>query len=352
MIRISKKRTISNYGDPYIIAELGSNHNGDMQLAKRLIKAAKQAGADCVKFQSWSKETIFSKKTYDDNFFIADDYRNRTDYTLESIVEEYSISEEELSQMKKFCDEMDIEFTSTPFSEKEVDFLADTLKVPFLKVASMDLNNYPFLEYIAKKNIPIVLSTGLSNLYEIDKAVQTIENTGNYKIIILHCVSIYPPEDSQVNLRNIETLRTIYPDYPIGFSDHSLGSSIPLAAIGLGACILEKHFTLDKDLPGWDHKVSATPDELKIIVQESRRIVEALGTTRIYVTENEERRASFRRSIVARRLIKAGEKISRSDIDFKRPGTGIAPEDYDWVIGRVAKTDLIEDYPIQKNQLV
>ena len=178
-IQLTNKKTVFNYCKPYVIAELGSNHNGDMKLAKKLMLAAKQLGADCVKFQSWSKDTLFSKKKYEDNYFVADDYRNRTDYTLEEIVDAYSISEDELLEMKKFSNEVGIDCTSTPFSKKEVDFLVDKLESPFIKVASMDLNNYPYLQYVAKKGKPIVLSTGLSELYEIDRAIKTIEKEGN-----------------------------------------------------------------------------------------------------------------------------------------------------------------------------
>jgi N-acetylneuraminate synthase len=174
-VQLTSKKEVFNFCKPYIIAELGANHNGDMELAKKLIVQAKEAGADCVKFQSWTKDSVFARKKYEDNYFIADDYRDRTDYTLEEIVDAYSISEDELLEMKKFADEIGIDCTSTPFSKKETDFLVDKLESPFIKVASMDLNNYPFLEYLAKKNKPIVISTGLSELYEIDKAVKTIE---------------------------------------------------------------------------------------------------------------------------------------------------------------------------------
>lgn len=351
-IQLTAKRKVSNYSIPYIIAELGSNHNGDMALAKKLIYEAKSAGADCVKFQSWSKDSIFSKKTYEDNYFIADDYRNRTDHTLESIVDAYSISEDELLQMKKIADEIGIDCTSTPFSTKEVDFLVEKMKAPFIKVASMDLNNYPFLEYIASKGKPVVISTGLSELYEIDKAIRTIEKTANTQIVILHCVSIYPPKDSQVNLNNIDTLRQLYPEYPIGFSDHTLGISIPVSSVVKGVCLIEKHFTLDKNMEGWDHKVSANPEEMKLICSETKRVAEALGTTRISVQENPDRIQSFRRSIVTTRLIKAGEVIKREDLDFKRPATGITPENMDWIIGRIAKVDLEFDKPFTTEQLV
>jgi sialic acid synthase SpsE len=351
-VQLTPRRKVADFSKPYIIAELGSNHNGDMELARKLILAAKEAGADCVKFQSWSKESIFSRKTYEDNYFIADDYRNRTDYTLEAIVEAYSISEEELLQMKKLSDELGLDCTSTPFSRKEVDFLVNVLHAPFIKIASMDLNNYPFLEYVAGKGKPIVISTGLSELYEIDKAIRTIERAGNKNIVILHCVSIYPPKDEQVNLNNIDTLRAMYPQYPIGFSDHTLGISIPIASVVKGVCLIEKHFTLDKNMEGWDHKVSANPEEMKLICSETRRVYESLGSTRIQVQERPDRIESFRRSIVTTRAIKAGDVIKREDLDFKRPATGISPEFIDFVIGRVAKTDIEFDKPLTKDKLV
>lgn len=351
-IKLTKNREVFNFCKPYIIAELGSNHNGDMNIAKKLIIEAKEAGADCVKFQSWSKDTIFSKKTYNENYFVSDDYRNRNDYTLEQIVDEYSISEEELLEMKSFADELGIDCTSTPFSKKEADFLIEKLDSPFIKVASMDLNNYPFLKYLAKKNRPIILSTGLSELYEIDNAIRTIENEGNNQIIILHCVSIYPPQDYQVNLNNIVTLQKIYPNYPIGFSDHTLGITIPVASAALGVCLIEKHFTLDKNMSGWDHKVSATKDELALIVSETKRINTALGNFRISCVEDEFRKNSFRRSIVTTRKINKGEIIKADDLDFKRPGGGIDPGLIDLIIGRVVKNDLPFDEPINLNDLI
>lgn len=352
ILRLTDSKEIGNFCEPYIIAELGSNHNGDMELAKKLIIAAKEAGADCVKFQSWSKETIFARKKYEENYFIADDYRERNDYTLEKIVEAYSISAQELLEMKQFAEKIGIECTSTPFSQQEADFLVDVLKTPFIKVASMDLNNYPFLEYLAKKNLPMVISTGLSELHEIDKAIQTIEKTGNTQICILHCVAIYPPRDDQVNLNNIETLQKNYPEYPVGFSDHTLGISIPLASVAKGACLIEKHFTLDKNMVGWDHKVSATPDEMKIICEESKRIHQAMGSYRITSVEDQERKSEFRRSIVLSREMKSGEIIGETDIDYKRPGTGIAPEYKDFIIGRQLKTDLPYDHIIEHKDLV
>ncbi len=350
-VKITEKFEVSNYSKPYVIAEIGSNHNGDMELAKKLIIQAKESGADCVKFQSWSKDSIFSRETYDKNYFLKDDYRQREDFSLESIVEEFSISEEELIQMKAFSDEVGIDCTSTPFSYKEADFLIEKLKSPFIKVASMDCNNYPFLDYLARKGKPMILSTGLSELHEIDRAIRTIENAGNTQIVILHCVAIYPPLDEQVNLNIINTLQAQYP-YPIGFSDHSIGVEIPLAACALGACLLEKHFTLDKDMFGWDHKVSANPEELAVICSGSKRIVDALGSGRVISVENDERKREFRRSIVLTKDYKKGDVITEDSIDYKRPGGGILPEFKGQVAGRVLKVDKSKDYPLSWEDLV
>jgi N-acetylneuraminate synthase len=345
-IRLTKDREVYNYCEPYIIAELGSNHNGDMKLAEQMIVKAKEAGANCVKFQSWSKDTIFSKKVYKDNYFLRDDYRNRKDYTLEQIVDKFAISEEELLQMKKFADRIGIDCISTPFSKKEADLLVDKLKVSYIKVASMDLNNYPFLEYIAKKGLPMLLSTGMGTREEIGRAVETIEKAGNDRIVLLHCVSLYPPQDIQVNLNNIDTLRAKYP-YPIGFSDHTIGFSIPLAAVAKGACVIEKHFTLDKSMFGWDHKASADFEEMKIIVSESKRIQKALGSHEILVEEDREKIKAFRRSIVAKRNIRRGEVFKEDMLDFKRPAEGIEPGEIGSIIGKSAKRDIEYDETIK-----
>lgn len=351
-MKLTPKKDVFNFCKPYVIAELGSNHNGDMELAKKLIIQAKESGADCVKFQSWSKDTIFARKKYEDNYFIADDYRDRDDYTLEEIVDEYSISETELLDMKVFADEVGIDCTSTPFSKAEADFLVEKLETPFIKVASMDLNNYPFLQYLAKKNKPMMISTGLSELHEIDKAVKTIEDAGNNQIVILHCVSTYPPEDKDVHLNNIKTLMKAYPDYPIGFSDHTLGTAIPLAAVALGSCVIEKHFTLDKNMEGWDHKVSATLDEMKEIVENANRISEALGSYRITASETDEKKQEFRRSIVITRDLKEGDEIQAEDIDYKRPGGGLEPGMTEFLIGRKINKDLPFDHIMTKEDIV
>ena len=328
----------------YVIAELGSNHNGDMSIAERLIDAAKEAGAHCVKFQSWSANTIFSRKKYEDNYFLADDYRDNKETNLEEIVNKYAITEDQLKSMAVYAESKGIECTSTPFSEREADFLAKELDVPFIKVASMDLTNIPFLKHLAGLGKPLVLSTGMGELYEIDRAVRTIEGMGNKNISILHCISTYPPRDEDLGLKNIATLKALYPNYSVGFSDHTLGVTIPLAACALGIDILEKHFTLDKEMEGWDHKVSANSEEMALIVDGSKRISAALGGARVSVPETAERISEFRRSVVLVRAMRQGEKLSREDMTFKRPGSGIPPELVDFLVGFSVNKDLPEDH--------
>lgn len=341
-------KNIKNFDKPYIIAEIGANHNGDMDLALKLIDKAVEAGADCAKFQSWTKDSIFSRQVYEENLFLADDYRNRDDFTLEEIVEEFSFGKQEFKKIKKYCDDNEIDFGCTPFSKDETDFLVDELEIPFVKVASMDLNNYPFLEYIASKNVPVILSTGLAEISEIDEAVRTIEKYHN-QIILLHCVSNYPPLDEDVNLRNITMLQDYYKPYSVGFSDHTIGIEIPLASVALGSSVIEKHFTLDKEMFGWDHKVSADYDDLVQIVEGSKRINQALGSYRRHLTKfDEEKIPAFRRSIVATKEIPQGKVLEYEDFDFKRPGTGIEPKFVDFIIGKIAKRDIGKDQLINK----
>lgn len=351
-IKLTKRASISNFSKPYIIAEIGANHNGDMALARKMIIEAKEAGANCVKFQSWSKDSVFSKIKYEENHFLEDDYRDRSDVTLEEIVDSYSISEEELLEMRKFAEDYDIDFTSTPFSKKEVDFLVDELNAPFIKVASMDLNNYQFLKYIGEKGKPVLISTGLSSLGEIDRAVRTLEGTGNTDICVLHCVATYPPLDEDVNLNNIKTLMAAFPEYPIGFSDHSLGFELPLASAALGVSVIEKHFTLDKEMEGWDHKVSADKSELSVIASGTLRVAKALGSSRLQTTESPEQISEFRRSIVLSRSLLEGHKVTMDDLDFKRPGRGFPPEYAEYIVGRMTSQALDIDHILKPEDLL
>ena len=337
---------IKEYGRPYVIAELGANHNGDMDLAKKMIDTAKECGADAIKLQSFQTRSIFSKKVFEDNYFLNDDYRNRTDYTLESIIEKYKVDRDQHFMLKEYCDKVGIDFASTPFTEEEVDMLVD-LDVPFIKVASMDLDNIPFLKYIAKTGKPVILSNGLCPLSDTSDAVDVLRANGCKELILLHCVSIYPPKDEEVQLNNMDMLRLAF-NCKVGYSDHTIGTVAPIMAMAKGACVIEKHFTLDKNMVGWDHKISADPAELKVICDAAKVSYKMLGTTNKVVNENQERRDAFKRSIVAKRPIAKGHIITEEDLDFRRPGTGISPKYYEFLIGKEAKRDITFDEIIQK----
>ncbi|MBM3553956.1 MAG: N-acetylneuraminate synthase [Alphaproteobacteria bacterium] len=329
--------TFRKDGAPYVIAELGANHNGDMEIARKLIRAAKEAGADCVKFQSWD-ENLFAKEVYDKDAFNPDG-RAGGQPTLRETMNLYAMTPARLRGMAAFCREIGIDFASTPFENDQVDVQVE-LGAPFIKIASMDVTNPHLLRYVASKKKPIVLSTGLASLAEIDAAVRLIENEGCRDIVILHCIALYPPKDEEVNLRNIDTLAAAF-GYPVGFSDHTIGVELPLAAVARGAVVIEKHFTLDKTMPGWDHSISADPRELAAIVTGARRIHAALGTARRIVTARDEsQRKGFRRSIVSARAIRKGEKIALDHLTYRRPGTALPPDFADHLVGMVAARDI------------
>lgn len=322
---------------PYIIAEIGSNHNGDMGLCKKLIDSAKHCGADAVKFQSWSKTSLISQAEYKRNTSYAD--KKKHFGSLEEMVEKYQLTAEQHFEVKKYCDKKGITFISSCFSRQEVDLLED-LNVPTFKISSMDINHISLLEYVASKHKPVILSTGMATIGEIEQAISALKKGGAESIALLHCISIYPPAYETINLRNMKMLTEVF-DMPVGFSDHSLGTAIPLAAISLGASIIEKHFTLDKNLSGWDHAISCDPSELEIIVRDGNNIFNALGSSTRSLTKLEiEKRTKFRRCVVMNRDIKQGEKICFEDIEFKRPGTGIAPNEVNYIIGRTVNHDL------------
>jgi len=335
---------------PYIIAEIGANHNGDMDLAKQTIDAAKDCGCHAVKFQSWTPESLIAREEYDRNQVYTDSPKKHFG-SLREMVEAYYLGEDQHWELKKYCDNRKIDFCSTPFSFQEVDMLR-TLGVPFFKVASMDINNIDLLEYIARQGKPVLLSTGMADLAEIEKAIHAIESQGNTMIIPLHCISVYPPKYTDINLNNIPMLNQTF-GYPVGFSDHSIGVSIPLAAVALGACIIEKHFTLDKDLPGWDHEISADPKEMKRVVDECRNVAEALGSCRRIVLKAEvEKRKKFRRSVVLTGDFSAGHILQHTDISYKRPGTAISPDEKKYVLGRKLKHAMKRDDVLQWEDLV
>jgi len=333
--------SIQNFSKPYVIAEIGSNHNGDMELAKKIIDAAVEAGAHAVKFQSWTPESLIAKEEYEANTVYTDDPKKHWG-SLREMVEEYYLRADQHKELKEYCKSKGVDFCSTPFSEEEADLLME-LDVPFFKVASMDINNLRLLKYLAKTGKPIILSTGMATMGEIEQAVQVVEEAGNKQIVLLHCVSVYPPEMETINLRNITTLQQAF-GYPVGFSDHTIGSAIPLASVALGACLIEKHFTIDKDLPGWDHMISADPEEMSVITGESENIVAAMGSARRLISKAEKKKMpKMRRSIVTSRELKKGTTIREEDLLFKRPGTGIEPDKEQIVVGRKVNHDLPAD---------
>lgn len=334
---------------PYIIAEIGSNHNGDMGLCRRLIDAAADAGADAVKFQSWSDTSLIAEEEYARNTEYSD--KKKHFGSLREMVTAYQFTVRQHREAHAYCRKRRIAFCSTPFSPKEVNLL-ETLGVPFFKIASMDMVYLPFLEYVARKQRPIILSTGMATLAEIEQAMTTIRGAGNDQIILLHCISIYPPDPKLINLRNMATLAQAF-DVPVGFSDHTLGTAIPMAAIALGASVIEKHFTIDKDMAGWDHAISADPLELRAIVEGGRDIFTALGSTVRSVSEAElEKRKKFRRSLVLRRDAKRGHALVEEDFTAKRPGTGISPDELPYVLGRRLAANLKEDQVLHWKHLV
>lgn len=332
---------LKNFGKPFIIAEIGSNHNGNMHLARKIIDAAKECGCDAVKFQSFNDKSLISQAEYNANTVYNDSAKKHFG-SLREMVEKYYLREEQHYELKEYCNKIGIIFSSSPFSNEEVDLLIK-LDVPYLKVASMDINNYPLLRYMASTKKPILLSTGMATLAEIDNAVHIIEKEGNSQIVLLHCISIYPPAYEDIHLRNITMLQQAFP-YPIGFSDHSIGTHIPLAAVALGSCVIEKHFTIDKELPGWDHEISADPSEMKAIVAQTKLVNTALGSfNRIVSAAEEIKKLKFRRSIVAACDLVNGQIIGKDDITSKRPGTGLPADLADYILGRTVKRDIPYD---------
>lgn len=325
---------------PYIVAEVNTSHNGNIDIAKEMIKKATACGCNCVKFQSWTADSLYSKTYYKENPI------------AKRMFTKFSLSEEQLLEMSLYSKECGIDFASTPYSKKEVDFLLEKCNIPFIKVASMDINNIPFLDYVARTKAPIVLATGMADMDEIKKAVQTIEDAGNTNICILHCVSIYPAKSEILRLNNIRSLIKEFSKYGVGYSDHSIGVEMASAAIALGAVMIEKHFTLDNTKIGMDNQMATEPNEMTQLVKNCLNVYTALGEeSRIVSNEEIEQRKKMRRSIVSTRDIKAGETIHKQDLDFKRPGTGILPERIIELIGRTIINDIEEDTLIQESDL-
>lgn len=323
----------------FIIAEAGVNHNGDLKLAKKLVDAAAAAGADAVKFQSFKAESLVTRTAP------RAEYQKKTTGSKDSqqdMLRRLELDAEAHREIATYCQKKKIIFLSTPFDEENVELLA-ALGVPAIKIPSGEITNLPFLKYVACKKRPIILSTGMSSLEEVEAAVNTIREHGDSPLALLHCTSAYPARPQDANLRAIQTMKDAFA-LPVGYSDHTRGVVVSFAAVALGACIIEKHFTLSRDLEGPDHKASFEPAELKATIQGIRAVEQSLGDgiKRMAKCERDIARL-VRRSIVARRTIRAGEILKPGMLTCKRPATGISPVHWDSVIGRKAKRAIPAD---------
>lgn len=325
----------------FIIAEVGSNHDQKLSQAFQLIDVAKKAGADAVKFQSFSADKYYSRQTpipkYLKKFKLI-----KPGESMRDLIERIQIPKEWYQSLAQYCREQNILFLSTPFNKKAIDEL-EYVGVPAYKIASFEITHLPLLEYAATKGKPIILSTGMADLADIELALNTIHKSGNRNIILLHCAVGYPPKYRDLNLRAIETMRQAF-QLPIGFSDHTLGTISAVAAVSLGACMIEKHFTLNRRLSGPDHPFALEPDELKIMIKAIRDTEKSLGSgIKKRSASEEELYRLGRRSLVANCNIPKGTKVTRQMLGIKRPGYGIHPKMISIVIGRIARTNIKAD---------
>ncbi|MGA1763571.1 MAG: N-acetylneuraminate synthase family protein [Ilumatobacteraceae bacterium] len=343
-IQLGSQRVDSD-STPYVIAEIGVNHEGSIELAKRLVELAKEGGADAAKFQTYKAETLASR--HSPAYWDTTKEATLSQYELFKKYDAFGAPEYEV--LAEHCKKVGIEFISTPFDDGAVDML-DSL-VPFFKIASADITNTPLLRRVARTGKPVVLSVGAATIPEIDEALSTLRSAGANSIALLHCILNYPTSDEHANLRMIGDLAARYPECVIGYSDHTTpkpGLPSLLAAWLLGAVILEKHFTHDTSLPGNDHYHAMTVDDVRSFRSEVSRIAPLLGDRSKHPLESEEiARKNARRSIVVSRDLPVGHRISESDITYKRPGTGISPLSWDDVIGRKTRRELAVDDVLQ-----
>jgi N,N'-diacetyllegionaminate synthase len=330
------KRVVGAGHPAFVIAEAGVNHNGELDLAFKLIDAAAAAGADAVKFQTFIASEVITAEA------AKAEYQKTTTGEQESqleMVKRLELSFGDFRKLKMYCDDQGITFLSTPFDLKSVDFLAG-LGVVALKISSGDLTNDPLLRHVAAQKRPVILSTGMSDMDEVREALAVINAAGNNDVILLQCVTNYPAAAEDINLRAMLSMQSAF-DVNVGYSDHTLGIEIPLAAVALGACVIEKHFTLDKNFAGPDHRASLEPHEFKAMVEGIRKVEASLGDGRKVPAASEASNAAVaRRSIVASRDISAGTVITPAEITFKRPGTGLPPRMVDQVVGKTARVDV------------
>lgn len=331
---------LARRGPCEVIAEAGVNHNGSLETAKTLVDRASEAGADVVKFQTFRPEEVVTASTekaaYQERAASADQLEMLARVTLSRGAHE---------ELLAHCEDRGVEFMSTPYEPESVELL-ESLGVARYKVASADIVNRPLLDALIETGKPVILSTGMATLGEIERAVEHLQEGGCPEVTLLHCVSCYPADPEQVNLRFMETLATAF-DVPVGYSDHTLGTTVPVMAASRGASVVEKHFTLDREMEGPDHFASLEPDELGSMVDGIRTVARAMGTTRRTLTEAElENRRPMRRSLHVRRSMEAGETITAADLKVVRPFDGIDPWSIDDVVGAEVRRDVDADEPL------
>jgi N,N'-diacetyllegionaminate synthase len=323
----------------YIIAEAGVNHNGSVEIAKKLVEEAKKAGANAVKFQTFKADKLASR------FAAKAEYQKVTTASDESqidMIRKLELSESDHVELIDLCGKKKIDFLSSPFDEESADLL-DQLGVPAFKIPSGEITNHPFLEHIARKKKPMILSTGMSSLEEVQEAVAVIFSTGNAALTLLHCVTEYPAPVEETNLRAMITMKETF-GLPVGYSDHTPGIEVAVAAVALGAQVIEKHFTVDRTMPGPDHRASLEPAELREMVRAIRNVEKAMGNGKKGPARCEVKNMTVaRKSIVALKPISAQEVISREKVGIKRPGNGIQPKDLEKIIGLKAKRNIGQD---------
>jgi N,N'-diacetyllegionaminate synthase len=326
----------------FVIAEAGVNHNGDIQLAKELVHAAKEAGADAVKFQTFKADTLVTKTAEK-----AEYQKNNASNSLtqHEMLKSLELSDEDHYQLSDLAVSLGIEFMSTGFDDGTIDFLV-ALGVKRLKIPSGEITNIPYLEHVARTGLPLIISTGMCDLEEVRHAVETVSPFyGEHvkeMLTLLHCTSNYPASFQDVNLKAMQTLALEF-NLPVGYSDHTLGLLVPTLAVGMGACVIEKHFTLDKSLPGPDHNASMTPEEMKQLMQAIRDSELALGNGEKKPADNElPIRSLVRRSLTLRHSLAKGTRISKDDLILLRPGFGISPAELPKVIGTKLNLNLPE----------
>lgn len=323
----------------YIIAEAGVNHNGSFDMAMQLIDKAKEAGVDCVKFQTFHAEALVSRQAKKAAYQVAN---TKSDDSQFAMLKQLELTEEQFVRLKAHCDEIGIDFLSTAFDMESIRFL-HRLGCSCWKIPSGEITNLPYLLAVAEYGQPVIMSTGMATMAEVEAAVNALRQAGCMEITLLHCTTEYPAPVDQVNLAAMQTMRDHF-GVAVGYSDHTAGIEIPVAAVALGATVLEKHFTLDRDLPGPDHKASLEPGELAAMTRAIRCVESAIGSGIKEPGQNERGNiAVARRSIVAKTSVRQGEILTPDNITVKRPGTGISPMKWFDVLGTAAVKDYEPD---------